>query len=229
MALAGELGNPTSLEESGWAAVKILLEDQIVGRSRELKERALRRRAAGLVAQLVGGYLARSAREEDSTGQHAARARAVAHCAARIEADAEDIARNLAASLSVHAQTWARDLELVFVGRDDHRETADPILARYRIDRALAALSLPLSSALASLAPGAGLSAAYLNPSARAIVRTAVLSVPVGLDDMLTAAVARAAVATLVELLLALGDARSAPTQTTGILRELKAFAVALK
>jgi hypothetical protein len=41
--------------------------------------------------------------------------------------------------------------------------------------------------------------------------------------------VARAAVATLLELLLALGDARSAPTQTAGILRELKAFAVALK
>lgn len=228
MALAGELGNPAALEESGWAAVKVLLEDQIVGRSRELKERALRRRAAALVAQLLDGYLARLAREENSADQHAASARAVAHCAARIEGDAEGVARNLAASLSVHAQTWARDLELVFVGRDDHRGTADPILARYRMDRALAALSLPLSSALASLAPEAGLSAAHLSPGARAIVRTAVSSVPVGLDDMLTV-VARAAVATLLELLLALGDARSAPTQTAGILRELKAFAVALK
>jgi small GTP-binding protein len=228
MALAGELGDPAALEESGWPAVKVLLEDQIVGRSRELKERALRRRAAALVAQLIDGYLARLAREDDAAAQHAATARAAAHCAARIEGDAEAIATSVAASLNVHAQTWARDLELVFVGRDDHRRTADPILARYRVDRALAALSLPLSNALASLAPEAGLSAEHMRPSARAIVRTAVSSVPVDLDDTLTV-IAHAAVATLVELLLALGGTPSAPTQTAGVLRELKAFDAALK
>jgi hypothetical protein len=42
-------------------------------------------------------------------------------------------------------------------------------------------------------------------------------------------AVARAAVATLVELLLALGETQAATTRTAGTLRELKAFARALK
>ena len=44
--LAGKLGDAVALEESGWAAVQTLLDERIVARSDELKERSLRRRAA---------------------------------------------------------------------------------------------------------------------------------------------------------------------------------------
>jgi hypothetical protein len=228
MALAGELGDTVALDDSGWAAVKELLEDQIVGRSGELKERALRRRAHSLVAQLIAAYGARLALDEAAADRHAAKARAAAQAAARIDGDAEPIAIKLAASLSAAAQTWARDLELVFVGHEDNRASVDPVLGRYRVDRALAALSLPLARALVSLVSETDLPIARLIPGSRAIVRTAVSSGPVDLDEMLRA-VARAAVATLVELLFALGETQAAPTRTAGTLREFKAFARALK
>jgi hypothetical protein len=114
------------------------------------------------------------------------------------------------------------------VGHEDNRASVDPVLGRYRVDRALAALSLPLARALVSLVSETDLPIARLIPGSRAIVRTAVSSGPVDLDEMLRA-VARAAVATLVELLFALGETQAAPTRTAGTLREFKAFARALK
>ena len=45
-------GDAQALEESGWAAAQALLDERIVARSDELKERALRRRAARVVARL---------------------------------------------------------------------------------------------------------------------------------------------------------------------------------
>ncbi len=50
-----------ALAESGWPPVQTLLEEQIVARSAELKERALRRRAAALVNDLQGAWSKREA------------------------------------------------------------------------------------------------------------------------------------------------------------------------
>jgi hypothetical protein len=188
----------------------------------------LRRRAAALVKQLLDAYRARLACEDAAALEHAAKASAAAHSAARIEGDADAIAGRLATFLLPHARAWAQDLELVFVGRDPQRALVDPVLAHYRVDRALAALTPALSAALASLAPEGGLSPAQLSPSARAIVRTAVSCASLDLDDMLSA-LAYAAVATLAELLLALGGTRRSLTRTAGTLRELEAFARALQ
>ncbi len=52
-ALAGKLGDAAALEASGWAAVQTLLDERIVARSDELKERSLRRRAARIVLRLA--------------------------------------------------------------------------------------------------------------------------------------------------------------------------------
>jgi len=227
-ALAGRLGDGEALAQSGWAAVQHLLEDEIVGRSLELKERALRRRAAALVARLLDAYHARGALEKARALEDQAKAQAAARSAARIEADADAIASQLASSLKPPAQGWARDLELVFVGRDPEQAREDPLLARYRVDRALAALAPVVTMALASLAPEGTLSPAQLGPTARAMVRTAVSRAPLDVDEMVLA-LARAAIATLAELLLVLADTLPSPARTAGTLRELEAFARALQ
>jgi small GTP-binding protein len=230
-ALAGRLGDGPALEGSGWTTVERLIEDQIVGRSLELKEKALRRRAASLVRQLVDGYVARRSGEEAALRELSARAQAATRSAARIEGDARAIESQLVASLRPHAEAWAHDLDLVFVGRDPQNVLVDPVLARYRVDRALAALAPALSTGLASLSPEGAFSPEQLGPCARAIVRTAASCGRMGLDglDEMLAAIARSALATLAEMLLVFGGAGHAATRTAGALRELEAFERALR
>jgi len=227
-ALAGKLGDPVALEQSAWPAVERLLEDQIVGRSLDLKERALRRRAVRLVEILVDAVRARLAREDEAIAERHARALAAARAAARIERDSDAVTAGLAASLLPRAREWARDLEQVYVGRDPRRAETDPVLVRYRVERALAALAPALALALVSLAEDAAISPEDLGPSVRAIVRTAAWYGPVEVDATV-AAIARAAVATLVERLLGQAQAHTAPGRTAGSLRELEALARALQ
>jgi GTP-binding protein EngB required for normal cell division len=223
-ALAGRLGDKDALEQSGWAAVSELLEEHILRRSENLKERALRRRAAVLVARLASGYRDRVAAEESEAEGCGARARGAAHAATRLEEDRATATDGLAASLKPYAEAWSEDLELVFVGRDRAASASDPTLQRYRVDRAVATIAPPLSRALASLAPEACLSPALLAPTSRAIVRTAAASEPLDVESML-AAIARAGVASLVEAALASSAATTPSTRSPGVLRELEAFA----
>ncbi|HLK40243.1 MAG TPA: hypothetical protein VKU41_26005, partial [Polyangiaceae bacterium] len=225
-ALAGKLGDEGALRESGWAAVESLLEEQIVARSGELKERAIRRRAASLVGRLVEAWRARADGEEARTQTEAARARVAGQAAARIDRDAKEIADHLASSLEPHAAAWARDLRLVFVGRDADAAARDPVLARYRADRALTMLAPPLSHAMAALAPEARVAPTDLLHVARAIVRTASSGLP-GVEPLL-AAIAQAAVTTFTETLFALSTTPARSSTSHGVLRELGAFADAL-
>jgi GTP-binding protein EngB required for normal cell division len=226
-ALAGKLGDDKALEESGWAAVQTLLDERIVARSDELKERSLRRRAARVVSRLASQAEAEAARQRREDESRAARAHAVGQAAARIERDADSIGDDLAKSLEPHAEAWARDLEMVFIGRDRTAATTDPVLARYRVDRALATLASPLARALASLVPEASLSPAQLTPFTRALVRAAASSAPADPDSLLPP-LSRAAVATLIEQLFTLSVARTEPSKALGLLRELHALGAAL-
>jgi small GTP-binding protein len=226
-ALAGKLGDAKALAESGWAAVETLLEERIVARAGELKERALRRRARRVVADLVRLAAAEAGRQAADSETRAVRAQAVGHAAARVERDATVIAEHLAQSLAPHADAWVRDLELVYVGRDLASARADPLLASYRVDRALAALSPALGRALASLVPEASLSPAQLAPLARALVRAATSAAPADPESLLPP-LSRAAVATLVEHLFALSVPAAAPSSAPGLLRELEAIERAL-
>ena len=88
-ALAARLGGPATsadsraLADSGWLEVQALLEREIVGRSVELKERALRRRAAALVAELPRVLeQARRRRSYRRGGTRCARARRRPRCSA---------------------------------------------------------------------------------------------------------------------------------------------------
>ncbi len=53
LALQGKLGDETALTKSNWGQVQKLLDEQIVGRSDDLKERGLRRRAGRVVGLML--------------------------------------------------------------------------------------------------------------------------------------------------------------------------------
>ncbi len=215
-----------ALAESGWPAVQALLETQIVARSAELKERALRRRAAALVSGLLDAWAVRDATDRADAARQAERAHAAARAATRVERDADVIAERLADSLSPQAAVWTRDLELVFIGRDRETAERDPVLARYRVDRAVAAVAPALSRALSAIVPEVEIAPAHLAGAARAVVRAAAWCAPA--EAGLLSAVAEAAVATLVEQLLTMSVAPPPSTVAAGVLRELSAFRAAL-
>jgi GTP-binding protein EngB required for normal cell division len=228
-ALASQLGEPDPrvLAESGWPAVQALLDRQIVTRSAELKERSLRRRATTLVGGLVDAWSTRDAADLADTESRDARAHAAAHAANRLERDADAISDRLAASLSGQAEEWIHDLELVFVGRDPGAAARDPVLARYRVDRAVAAIAPALARALSAMVPEVDLPPSGLASYARSVVRAAAWGSPAGASDMLSA-IGRAAVTTLVEQLLGLSVPAVPAASSAGTLRELRAFHDAL-
>jgi hypothetical protein len=155
-------------------------------------------------------------------------AREAAHAAARIERDAAAMADRLAASLSPYAEQWTRDLDLVFIGRDRDAAEHDPVLARYRVDRAVAAIAPDLARALTAIAPEVALTPAQMAPQSRAVVCAAAWCAPADAKDML-AAIARAAIAALVERLATLSLAPPPSTGAGGVLRELGALGRALE
>ena len=217
------------LADANWPAVERLLRDGIVARRAELKERALRRRAATLVEELARGWTEIAAREDGEARAHADRAHQAAVAAARLDREAGPMVARLAASLEGPGRAWESDVARIFAGRDRAAAT-DPALARYRVDRAVSTIAPALSHQMAALAPEAGVTPADVAPVARAIVRAAAAgagsAVP-ALAEMLDA-VARAAVSTLAEQLDAAAVARPPPGRAAGVLRELAAFSAAL-
>jgi small GTP-binding protein len=229
-ALAGKLGDAAALAESGWAEVEAMLEREMIARSDELKERALRRRALAIVATL--GQAAARAADDERARDEARRQRRerIAHAAARIDGDAETVASRLAASLAKPAAAWHADLALVVAGRDPESLAADASLgslASYRVDRALSHLARPLAHALAGAADGTGVAPGELGPVARALVR-AFASVAGPATPVLP--LARSAVAALVEHLLAVAATPRAPesARAAALVGELAALAGAL-
>lgn len=226
-ALAGKLGDAAALADSGWAAVQSLLDERILARAPELKERALRRRAARIVARLASQAARDVERQRAADEERAAAARQVAKLASRIERTQDALAGELASALKPHAERWAADMALVFVGRDRDAAEGDPVLARYRTDRAIATLAPPLARSLAGLAPEASLTPAQLAPVARTLVRAAASASSPDAESLLLP-LARAAIATLVEQLFAQSVAPAPQDGAEGVLRELHALAAAL-
>jgi GTP-binding protein EngB required for normal cell division len=238
-ALAGRLGDAEALRDSGWEGVHLLMDEGIVGQSDRLKELSLRRRAGSVVADLAAGYRARVADEETAALARAEHARQGARAATRLEQEIEEIVAHLTTSVDGPVQRWARDLSMVFVGKDTRDRAiaaADPMLERYRVDSAVSAVAPILCRELQLLVPAA------LRPTVevgafptvvRAIVRAAAAATSVAAhdDERFALAVCRASVTALVEHLLAYAAATGEPAATTtkGALRELEAFAAALE
>ena len=228
LALQGKLGDGASLTKSNWVAVQTLLDEQIIGRSDELKERGLRRRGGRVVSELL--ERARVNANEERAAIDAARTRSqdLALRAAKLEREADDAAQVVAGALVAAAGDWKRDLDVVVTGRDAASAEADPVLSRYRIDRAITRLAQPLARVLASVAGGAdtpGATEEDLGPLCRAVVRT--FAATGGRSSSLVP-LTRSAIASLIEHLVELAAAPPSQGQAEGQVAELEAIGAAL-
>ena len=227
LALQGKLGDADALARSAWPAVQTLLDEQFIGRSDELKERGLRRRAAKVVSGML--ERAREQATDERTALDAARARAaeLSLRAANLEREADDAAQVVAGAISGAAADWKRDLDVVVTGRDRQQAANDPNLVKYRIDRARSRLVPPLAKVLASVARGqqvadvGGATAADLTPLVQIAVRT--FAATGGRSDALVP-LTRSAVASLVEHLLDLAAGTPERGRAEGLVAELEAM-----
>lgn len=227
-ALAGRMGDETALRESGWGAVQSLLGEQIASRGDELKDLALRRRAR----RVVGALLRRATADDEcwrrEAQAHVERRQAIGLEGADLERDPDAAISRLTQALTDPALALRLDLSQVLIGRDKSSSSEDPSMRRYVMARTLEALSNPLATALSSLSGRANLSASELLPVSRALIRGAIASTTPQTPEIEVEALARAAVATLVEQLFALSSTQPAGSPSGGIVRELKAFDTAL-
>ena len=225
LALAGKLGDKTALEASGWDKVQELLDATILGKSDVLKERALRHRAGKLVSALAAVALTASTDDAQREESSARRAQGFAQRAAKLDRDLEETAQRVAGALSRDALAWKRDLEVIATGRDEDALTKDPVLYRYRVDRATFHLAQSLARVVASLGWEGDREIARAEqdelPMARALVRT--FASTGGNADALYP-LARSAVATLIERLFALATAPTTASPSAGLVDELRAI-----
>ena len=224
LALAGKLGDKAALEASGWGKIQELLDATILGKSDVLKERALRHRAGKVVTALAGTALAISTEDTARDESNARRAQAFAQRAAKLERDLEEICQRVIGALSRDALAWKRDLEVIATGRDEGALERDPVLYRYRVDRATFHLTKTLSRVLASMGWEGEKEIARAEieglPWARVLVRT--FAATGGHADALYP-LARSAVVTLIERLFALATAPTSPGPAAGLVDELRA------
>jgi small GTP-binding protein len=229
LALAAKLGDETAKATSHWDQIEAMFESQIVARAEALKEKALRRRAASAIALVRARAQTLAEEETRASLDRAERAHRFATAAARIDRSSGDAAKSLAASLLPAIAAWQNDLTMVVTGRDAQTAVASAAFDRYRADRVLAHLSQPLALALAGLADGTGLTPTELASTARAIARPfgffRVIGDP---KEMIAEPMARAAVATLLDLLVARSVVETTSQTAGGRARELATFDEAL-
>jgi cellulose synthase operon protein C len=229
LALAAKLGDEAAQANSHWDEIEAMFESQIVARAEALKEKALRRRASSAIALIRARAQTLAEDESRASLERAERAHRFAVVAARIDRNSADAAKSLAASLLPAIAAWQNDLTMVVTGRDAQTAAASAAFDRYRADRVLAHLSQPLALALAGLSDGTGLTPSDLASTARAIARPFGFFRAIG-DPKETMAepMARAAVATLLDLLVARSVVEPAPRTAGGRARELASFDEAL-
>lgn len=232
LALRGKLeGNGEILVASRWPAVQALLDEAFVGRSHDLKERALRRRGLAVAEALVARARAAQGKEEDARIAAIARANASGQAAAQLDGNADEATRRVAADLEPILRRLGTEMAQVVIGRDEASARRDASLVRYRADRAVALVAPLLAGSLASLVPAVpGAPDAHgLLTTARGLTRAAVLAAgPGDPPNALAHHLARAAVEALVEQLSALALPTLPPEAAGGATRELQALAAAL-
>ncbi len=113
LALAGREGDAEALERSRWSAVEELVERVLVEQSDALRERALRRRAAGIASRLeeLAGRRAESRREREQRA--AEQRRTLREAVARIRGERAALERRLDEALASALERLAPDLRAV--------------------------------------------------------------------------------------------------------------------
>jgi GTP-binding protein EngB required for normal cell division len=151
LSLKGRLGDADALGASGWAAVESLLSEHVVDRSAELRERALRRKAARIATELAALAAARAA--EDRAAMAAARdkADALLAAAARLRREKRTLAETIERAVDPARRTLSTDLRPL--GEiNDERTRQDPGLVAYVQERFVSRLTDPLVQEIARAA-----------------------------------------------------------------------------
>ncbi len=224
LALKGKLGDAEALAASGWGAIEALLDTEIVGKSEQLKERALRRRASKVVTALGGAAAELAKRENEERDVAKKTTQAVSQTAARLDRERDEAAQALDAVLMAATAHWQKEIDVVVTGRDAKATAGDPPFARYRAERALVLVAPLLAEAMAKLAQSPSVTPSDVTPVARALVRASVARPGGAPFAMLT----HAAVGALVDHLSVFALAAPPAGVGSGRVRELMAIAEAL-
>jgi hypothetical protein len=143
LSLKGRLGDAASLAASGWTEVETVLSEQIVDKSDALRERALRRKAARIAAQLATAATTR-ATEERALRQITREGHdALRTAAARLGRDRRELAEAIERAIAPDFKLLAADLRPFSELSDEHRRSA-PGFRAYVQERFAARLLGPI-------------------------------------------------------------------------------------
>ncbi|MBW2453004.1 MAG: dynamin family protein [Deltaproteobacteria bacterium] len=154
LALSGRLGDEEALAQSGWDELEQLLAEHIVNRCDGLRERALRRKAARLAAQLID---AAGSRARDQAARRAAarqRRELLAGVAARLQSKRSSFAETVAAGLDTALAELREDARPIAQLTEERRR--DPEVRSYLADRTVARLTPAICAGIARVARRVG-------------------------------------------------------------------------
>ncbi|WP_434048039.1 MULTISPECIES: dynamin family protein [Sorangium] len=155
LSLKGRLGDEAALAASGWAEVEALFAEQIVDASEALRERALRRKAGRIAAELAQAASARAAEDREAVRRARAEADRLRASAAYLRRERRTIAAAIDKALEPARRELAADLRPI-AALPEERKRADAGVRAYVQERLVARLSWPLSAEIARAAAHAG-------------------------------------------------------------------------
>ncbi len=155
LALKGRLGDEAALEAGRWADVERMISSVIVDRADELRERAMQRRALGIVTELSDVARVRAAEEAARAEEERARVEALGRAAARLAREAEEAAAWLEAATEGERRALDADLRpLAQLGEGVRVEIGARTFAAERlVSRLAGVVTLRLSEHLGVVAP----------------------------------------------------------------------------
>jgi len=151
LSLKGRLGDADALGASGWAAVESLLSEHVVDRSAELRERALRRKAARIATELSELAAARAAEDRAAMATAREKAESLLAAAARLRREKRALAEAIERAVDPARRTLSTDLRPL--GEiNDERTRQDPGLVAYVQERFVSRLTDPVVQEIARAA-----------------------------------------------------------------------------
>ncbi|WP_437581077.1 dynamin family protein [Sorangium sp. So ce887] len=151
LSLKGRLGDEAALAASGWAEVEALFAEQIVDASDALRERALRRKAGRIAAELAQAASARAAEDREAGRRARAEADRLRASAAYLRRERRTIAAAIDKALEPARRELAADLRPI-AALPEERKRTDASVRAYVQERLVTRLSWPLSAEIARAA-----------------------------------------------------------------------------
>ena len=147
-ALRGRLGDPKALAASNWSALEQLLSEHIVNRCDVLRERALRRKAAALAADLAEAARSSAAQSEQQRALRAGWLEGLQIGASRLEEERQRLGAAILSELRPAFDLLEHDIRPIErIASAHRREEAE--VRDYLVDRTVDRLASPLANAIA--------------------------------------------------------------------------------